>query len=116
MTVSTVPPEAEPGYTIGTFTKAVQDQFVAEYRKKYAKTNATADALRPQKEDKYVPPEDHDAHREHHRAFLDSVRQRKPSIEDGVFGLRAAGPALLTNRAYFDKRICQWDPQTMTAS
>ena len=28
----------------------------------------------------------------------------------------AAGPALLTNRAYFDKRICQWDPQTMTAT
>jgi len=116
VTVSTVPPEAEPGYTIGTFTKAVQDQFLADYRRKYPKTSTTADALRPQKEDKYVPPEDHDAHREHHRAFLDSVRQRKPSIEDGVFGLRAAGPALLTNRAYFDKRICQWDPQTMTAS
>ncbi len=116
VTLSTVPPEAEPGYTIGTFTKATQDRFLAEYGKKYPKTSATADAMRPQKEDKYVPPEDHDAHREHHRAFLDSVRQRKPSIEDGVFGLRAAGPALLTNRAYFDKRICTWDPQIMTAS
>jgi predicted dehydrogenase len=116
VTVSTVPPEAEPGYTIGTFTKAVQEQFLAEYGKKYPKTHATADAMRPQKEDKYVPPEDHHAHREHHRAFLDCVRQRKPSIEDGVFGLRTAGPALLTNRAYFDKRICLWDPETMTAS
>src|SRR6266478_1398598 len=116
VTVSTVPPEAEPGYTIGTFPKAVQEKFLAEYRKRYPQTSAKADALRPQKEDKYVPPEDHDAHREHHRAFLDSVRQRKPSIEDGVFGLRAAGPALLTNSAYFDKRICLWDPQTMTAS
>ena len=72
--------------------------------------------MRPAKEEKYVPPEDHDAHREHHGAFLDSVRSRKPSIEDGVFGFRAAGPALLTNVAYFEKRICHWDPQTMTAS
>jgi len=30
--------------------------------------------------------------------------------------LRAAGPALLSNVAYFDKRICYWDPQSMTAS
>jgi hypothetical protein len=116
VTVTTTPPEAEPGYTIGTFPKAVQEQFLTEYRKKYPKTRATADAMRPEKEDKYVPPEDHDAHREHHGAFLESVRTRKPSIEDGVFGLRAAGPALLSNVAYFDKRICHWDPHTMTAS
>ena len=40
----------------------------------------------------------------------------KPFLEDGVFGFRAAGPALLSNAAYFEKRICTWDPQTMTAS
>ena len=72
--------------------------------------------MRPEKDEKYVPPEDHDARRGHHRAFLNSVRNRKPSIEDGVFGLRAAGPALLSNVAYFEKRICRWDPQTMKAS
>jgi predicted dehydrogenase len=116
VTVSTVPPEAEPGYTIGTFPKAVQEQFLAEYRKKYPQTSPKADAMRPVKEDKYIPPQSHDAHREHHGAFLESVRTGKPSIEDGVFGLRAAGPALLTNLAHFEKRICRWDPQTMTAS
>src|SRR5438046_2537997 len=116
VTVTTTPPEAEPGYTIGTFPKAVQEQFLDQYHQKYPKTTATADAMRPEKDEKYVPPEDHDAHREHHRAFLNSVRNRKPSIEDGVFGLRAAGPALLSNVAYFEKRICRWDPQTMTAT
>ncbi|HYL37381.1 MAG TPA: Gfo/Idh/MocA family oxidoreductase [Bryobacteraceae bacterium] len=115
VTLSTVPPEAEPGYTIGTFTKATQERFLAEYRQKYPKTSATADSMRPEKEEKYVPPEGHDAHREHHRAFLESVRSRKPTIEDGVFGFRAAGPALLSNVAYFEKRICHWDPQSMTA-
>ena len=116
VTISTTPPETEPGYTIDTFSKAVQERFLAEYHKKYPHTNPTADAMRPEKEDKFVPPEDHDAHREHHGAYLESVRTRKPSIEDGVFGFRAAGPALLSNVSYFEKRICNWDPKTLTAS
>jgi predicted dehydrogenase len=116
VTISTTPPETEPGYTIETFPKAVQERFLAEYQKKYPHTNPTADAMRPEKEDKFVPPGDHDAHREHHGAFLQSVRTRKPSIEDGVFGFRAAGPALLSNVSYYEKRICNWDPQTLTAS
>jgi hypothetical protein len=33
-----------------------------------------------------------------------------------VFGLRAAGPALLTNTSYYDRRICNWNPETMQAS
>ena len=116
VTVSTVPPEAEPGYTIGTFPMAVQERYLAEYRQKYPQASPKADAMRPEKEDKYIPPPSHDAHREHHGAFLESVRTGKPSIEDGVFGLRAAGPALLTNIAHFEKRICRWDPQSMTAA
>jgi predicted dehydrogenase len=48
VTISTTPPEAEPGYTIETFPKAVQDEFMAAYRKKYPQANPTADAMRPQ--------------------------------------------------------------------
>jgi predicted dehydrogenase len=116
VTISTTPPEAEPGYTIDTFPKAVQERFLTDYHKRYPRAHPTADAMRPEKEEKYVPPEDHDAHREHHGVFLQSVRARKPSIEDGVFGFRAAGPALLSNTAYFEKRICSWDPSKMVSS
>jgi hypothetical protein len=31
-----------------------------------------------------------------------------------VFGFRAAGPALLANTSYFEKRMCHWDPGAMT--
>ena len=55
-------------------------------------------------------------HREHHRNFYDAVRSRKPHFEDGVFGFRAAGPALLTNTSLWETRICGWDGETMTAS
>ena len=41
------------------------------------------------------------------------MRSRQPVVEDAVFGFRAAGPALLTNMSYFDKRPYQWDPQAM---
>lgn len=107
------PRESEPGYTISTFPKAVQDQFLREYHEKYPPRRVSADSLRPDREDKYVPPAGFNAHLEHHRNFLNAVRSRKPFLEDAEFGYRAAGPALLTNVSYFEQRICGWDPVAM---
>jgi predicted dehydrogenase len=114
VTVSKQPRETEPGYTIDTFPKAVQEQFLKEYREKYPPQRPTADAIRPQAEDKYLPPPGYSDHLDHHRNFIAAVRSRKPVVEDPVFGFRAAGPALLSNISYFEQRVCEWDPQTMT--
>lgn len=114
VTVSKTPRESEPGYTIDTFPKAVQEQFLTQYREKYPRQKANADAIRPQSEDKYLPPAGYNDHLDHHRNFINAVRTRKPVIEDAVFGFRAAGPALLSNVSYFEKRVCTWDPETMT--
>jgi predicted dehydrogenase len=54
-----------------------------------------------------------EAHRLHHAAFIDAIRQGKPSVEDAAFGLRAAGPALLCNRSLVEKRAVGWNPSTM---
>jgi predicted dehydrogenase len=115
LTLSSAPPETEPGYTIETFPKAVQEQFLREYRKQYPENRPSADALRPDKQLRYEPPEGYDAHREHHRVFYDAVRTRKRPVEDAVFGFRAAGPALLANVSYFEKRVCRWDARAMKA-
>jgi predicted dehydrogenase len=114
VTVSKQPRESEPGYTIETFPKAVQEQFLEQYREKYPPSRPTADAMRPQGEDTYLPPRGYSDHLDHHRNFLSAVRSRKPVIEDAVFGFRAAGPALLSNVSYFDRRVCEWDPESMT--
>jgi predicted dehydrogenase len=114
VTVSKQPRETEPGYTIDTFPKSVQEQFLKEYREKYPPTRPTADAMRPIGEDRYMPPRGYNDHLDHHRNFFAAVRSRKPVVEDAVFGYRAAGPALLSNVSYFEQKPIQWNPETMS--
>jgi predicted dehydrogenase len=111
LTLEKAPPEREPGYSIATFPKAMQEEFLRRYREKYPPQKAAA--IEPEK---FAPPKGYDAHREHHRVFYEAVRARKRPFEDAVFGFRAAGPALLANTSLYEKRICLWDPQKMTAS
>ena len=116
VTVTKEPRETEPGYTIDTFEKAEQQKFLKVYKEKYPRPRATADGIRPQAEDRYLPPPGYDDHLDHHQNFLNAVRTRKPVVEDATFGFRAAGPALLSNISHFEKRVCHWDPETMTLS
>jgi predicted dehydrogenase len=114
VTLERQPRETEPGYTIDTFPKATQDKFLAEYREKYPKSTPSADAIRPRSVDKFLPPRGYDDHRDHHFNFINAVRTRQPVVEDATFGFRAAGPAVLSNVSYFERRAVQWDPVTMT--
>jgi predicted dehydrogenase len=114
VTVYKTPRETEPGYTLETFPKAVQEAFLAEYQKKYPATGPNADSLRPQAQDHYAPPSGYNDSLDHHRNFIHAVRTRQPVVEDAVFGFRAAGPALLSNVSYFEQRVCLWDPETLT--
>lgn len=113
VTVARQPRETEPGFTIDTFAKATQEQFLKEYREKYPRQRATADAIRPKATEEYLPPRGYNDHIDHHRNFFNAVRSRKPVVEDAAFGLRAAGPALLSNTSYFDKKVVEWDAATM---
>ena len=64
-------------------------------------------------DEKFVTPKGYSDHFEHHRNFIAAIRSRKPVVEDAVFGFRAAGPALLSNISYFDKKVCLWDAEAM---
>jgi predicted dehydrogenase len=112
LSIAKHPRETEPGYTIETFSKAEQERSLKAYHEKY-----------PPKPAGLEPPDDirkttteANVHLEHHRNFYNAVRTRKPFFEDGVFGFRAAGPALLTNISLWERRTCGWDPESMTAS
>jgi len=112
--LSKPPRETEPGYTISTFPRALQERILAEYRKKYPPLPPAPDNMRDEKETRFTPPAGYDAHVEHHRVFWTAVREQKPVVEDATFGFRAAGPALLANISYFENRICRWDPVAMS--
>lgn len=109
--VARQPREKEPGFTIDTFSKATQERFLTEYYAKYPRQKPTAAAMAGNQEMRFEFGTD--AHQRHMRNFIEAVRTRSPHFEDSTFGLRAAGPALLCNTSYFERRICNWDPVKM---
>jgi predicted dehydrogenase len=102
----------EPGYTIDTFTKAIQEAYLKEYRAKYPENHEVAGST----QDSYAPPSGYSDSVDHFKAFFEGMRSRKAVVEDAVFGFRAAGAALLTNRSLFENQAYAWNPETMSVS
>ncbi len=100
---------ADPGLSTGTFPRAMQQQIAEAHRAKYPEQVT----MRPREETVFTAPAGYSDTFDHFRNFFDAVRSRKPAIEDAVFGYRAAGPAVLTNTSYFEKRPIGWDPEKM---
>jgi predicted dehydrogenase len=111
VSVNRVPREKEPGYTIGTFTDAMQKEFLEQYRKKYPK--AQPDGPTTPGYEKYVAPAGYSDSYDHFKNFFASVRSRRQPVEDAVFGFRAAGAALLSNLSMDRGSIISWDPDAM---
>jgi predicted dehydrogenase len=103
----------EPGYSITSFPAAMQERFLQDYRKQYPVAEPAPDNLRMTPTEEFLAPEGYNDHLHHFQNFFASVRSRQPVVEDPVFGLRAAGPALLANQSLYEQKICVWDPQAM---
>ena len=104
----------EPGYTIETFPAGLQQEYLREYLKKYPQHQPSVDKMRAAPSQEYMPPAHYSDHLHHLQNFFAAVRSRKPVVEDAVFGLRAAGPALLANESLYEQKICVWNPISMT--
>jgi predicted dehydrogenase len=109
VTITRKPKDREPGYTIDTFPKAAQEAFLKEYRQKYPPTEDISKAT----EERYMAPRGYSEQDHHLKNFVEAVKGRKAVVEDAVFGLRAAGPALLSNISLFENRAVSWNPETM---
>jgi predicted dehydrogenase len=110
VTVTRVPRETAPGYFIGSFTEATQKQIIADYEKKYP-PHSGSESLGGV--EKYEAPLGYSDSYDHFKNFFESVRTRKPVIEDAVFGYRAAGAALLSNLSIERGQLVKWDPDAM---
>ena len=111
VTLNRVPLEKEPGFTVDTFTNAMQKSYVEQYRQKYPIEHPTGEP--PARVEKFVAPKGYRDNYDHFHNFFHSVRTRQPVVEDAVFGFRAAGAALLSNLSYERGDIVHWNPETM---
>lgn len=109
------PREPEWDYSVTAFPQKMQGQLNEAMRRRMSEV-VTPASLQPESESVFKAPRWFSAHREHHQNFYNAVRTRKPFFEDAVFGFRTAGPSLLTNVSMQEKRVCKWNPETMTAS
>ncbi len=102
-----------PGYggwdSFETFSEAQQQ----DYKKWYASTYPTNYEMRNPGEDIYETPQGYDSNVAHWLSFINGAKTGDKVVEDGSFGLRAAGPSLATNLSYFGNKPINWDPKTM---
>lgn len=95
---------------LGTYPKAMQEELLAAYHKKYT----DADGVKPTRDPiRYKAPAGHDEHVEHFTNFFTAIRTGGKVVEDAVFGFRAAAPCLACNDSYFQKKLMNWDPVNM---
>ncbi|MCE7038809.1 Gfo/Idh/MocA family protein [Dyadobacter sp. CY312] len=107
-------PEA-PGFggydSYNTFSESEQLAFKKQYDSRYPESTRKAE---PVKEVKFVAPQEDDAHANHFRDFFENIRKGSlGTVEDPVFGFRAAAPVLACNSSYFEKKVIHWDPLNM---
>ncbi len=101
-----------PGYggwdAYDTYTKAMQEQIAEDYKKRFPVSDKKEwPAI------KFAAPDGYDDRYDHFVNFFESVRTKKPVVEDAVFGFRAAAPCLACNESYFKKRVINWDADRM---
>jgi predicted dehydrogenase len=111
VTLTRAPKPTAPRYEINNFSVATQQEFLAEYHQKYPASLISATTKSTQ--ETYSAPDGYNDGYDHMKNFCDSVRTRKPVVEDPTFGFRAAGAALLSNVSYEQGREIRWDPQQM---
>ena len=112
VTVTRVPPAKEPGYTVSTFADAMQKEVIDKYRAKYPVEHPTGPP--PEDAQTFSAPAGYSDSYDHFHNFFESVRSRKPVVEDATFGFRAAGAALLSNLSVQRDSVVHWNPETMT--
>ena len=110
VTVNHSPREAGPNYVVDTYAEAMQTQLIDAYKKKYPDEHPNKIAVG---EELFTAPPEYSDSYDHFHNFFDSVRSRKPVVEDAVFGFRAAGAALLANLSYERDAVVHWDPVAM---
>jgi predicted dehydrogenase len=94
-----------------TFTEAEQARSQAAYDAKYSEADRQAP---PVEEIVFEAPEADDAHKQHFGDFFERMREgSQKTIEDPIFGFRAAAPVLACNDSAYTGKVIDWDAEKM---
>lgn len=104
-----------PGYgnydSFFTFSEAQQKEYEKEYNVLYSEADRKVE---PIVDYKFSAIKDDDEHKNHFGNFFEHVRKgSQATIEDPIFGFRAAAPVLSCNDSYFHKKTIHWDAENM---
>jgi hypothetical protein len=102
------PHETVEDYSIMGWAKKDRDEYLAKWAKDHPKPTpgnwkTSAD------EEVYVPPAGYSDMVDHLANFFNSVRTRKPVVENEVFGHNTAIGCHMSNTAYFSRKAVVWD-------
>jgi predicted dehydrogenase len=100
----------KPGYTISDFSEATREDFLEHYEERYPEQRARI--IEP-REFVYRAPDGYSDRYDHFGYFFDAIRNGTPLTQNSTFGLRACGPALLANVSHREKKIVNWNPESM---
>ena len=97
--------DTAPSYYSGSFPAKMRDQYVSQWRAEHA----VAPGKDPVMETTVFQTDNWDDIRPHLWNFFQSVKSRKPVVEDAVFGNHAAIACHMANESYFRKSPVRWD-------
>jgi predicted dehydrogenase len=110
-TLSFTPEETRPqaeSYSIYGWPTEMRNQYLAKWDQEHPLPAALAFKF-DEKSEVYTTPPGYSDIPDHQLNFFNSVRSRKPTVENEVFGNNAAIGCHLSNFAYFNKAIAVWD-------
>ncbi|PYV78344.1 MAG: gfo/Idh/MocA family oxidoreductase [Acidobacteria bacterium] len=100
--------DSAPSYYAGSFPHAMR----AAYEKRWHAENDPKLGQEPMPETVSFKAADYDDVRPHLWTSFESVRSRKPVVEDAIFGHHAALACHMANESYFRQQAVHWDEAT----
>jgi predicted dehydrogenase len=97
--------DTSPSYYTSSYPQKMRDEYVKQWHEEHDVTPGQE----PMGSDTLYRGDDWDDLKPHLYNFFQSVRTRKPPVEDAVFGNHAAIACHMANESYFRKKTVYWD-------
>jgi predicted dehydrogenase len=99
--------DTAPSYYSSGFPRKMREEYVARWQAEHS----PQPGQEPLKDETVYQGNDWDDLKPHLFNFFQSVRSRKPAVEDAVFGNHAALACHMANESYFQKKPVVWNAQ-----